>query len=359
MELPLPIPDRRTAGRALAEALKDYAGRSDVIVLALPRGGMPVAAEIARALEAPLDLMLVRKLGVPGYPELAMGAIASGGVRVMNDDVVRGMGISQEAIERVAEEERHELERRARAYRGDRPWPDLKGRCVILVDDGLATGATMHAAIDAVRAQHPDCIVVAVPVAPPDTIQALRPLVDEVVCPHTPEPFQAIGLWYRDFSQTPDEEVIALMEELAGPVPVAAAPTGVRYVAVPEADWPDYCETFGRQHHGWLVNLWQVDTQALESDRAGALASGTLLAGNEPLQAVHLAPDGQTLAVEIGPAGTARRFTAGPVRRLWRERVDESHEGMRIDQGDGRSLLIEFRAPARPEELDGLAPSEL
>ncbi len=209
----LPIPDRRAAGRALAEALGRYAGRKDVIVLALPRGGVPVAAEIARGLDVPLDVMLVRKLGAPWQPELAMGAIASGGVRVMNDEVVRGMGISPEAIEQVAQEELKELERRERAYRGNRPWPDLTDKTVILVDDGLATGATMHAAIDAVRAQNPAQIVVAVPVAPPDTVRALEPLVDEVVCLFQPEPFMAIGQWYQDFSQLTDAEVQALLEE--------------------------------------------------------------------------------------------------------------------------------------------------
>ncbi len=215
MDMPIPIPDRQTAGQVLAEALKSQAGRDDVIVLALPRGGVPVAAEIARALDAPLDVMLVRKLGVPGYPELAMGAIASGGVRVMNDEVVRYSGAGEADIEAVAEAEGRELARRERVYRGDRPWPDLKGRCVILVDDGLATGATMHAAIDAVRAQQPGRIVVAVPVAPPDTVRALEPLVDEVVCPLQPESFMAIGQWYRDFTQTSDAEVLGLLKELA------------------------------------------------------------------------------------------------------------------------------------------------
>ncbi len=209
----LPIPDRQAAGRALAEALGKYAGRDDVIVLALPRGGVPVAAEIAKALDAPLDVMLVRKLGAPWQPELAMGAIASGGIRVMNPEVVRGLGVSREAVEQVAREELEELERRERAYRGDRPWPDLAGRCVILVDDGLATGATMQAAIEAVRAQEPACIVVAVPVAPPDTVRALEPLVDEVICLFQPEPFMAIGQWYRDFSQLTDAEVKALLAE--------------------------------------------------------------------------------------------------------------------------------------------------
>lgn len=209
----LPIPDRRIAGHALAEALKKYAGGNDVIVLALPRGGVPVAAEIAKALEAPLDLILVRKLGAPGQPELAMGAIASGGVQIMNENVVRGVGASPEDIEAVAAEERRELERREHVYRGDRSWPNLAGRSVILVDDGLATGATMHAAIDAVRAQNPGRIILAVPVAPPDTVHLLEPLVDEVVCLFQPEPFWAIGRWYRDFSQVSDAEVEALLAE--------------------------------------------------------------------------------------------------------------------------------------------------
>ena len=217
MDLPVPIPNRRVAGQALAEALKSYAGRDDVIVLALPRGGVPVAAEVARALGVPLDVMLVRKLGLPGHPELAMGAIASGGVRVMNDDVVRRLSVSPATIEAVTEAEGRELARRERAYRGERPWPDLKGRCVILVDDGLATGATMHAAIDAVRAQQPACIVVAVPVAPPDTVRTLEALVDEVVCPLQPQSFMAIGQWYQDFTQTSDDEVITLLDELAKP----------------------------------------------------------------------------------------------------------------------------------------------
>jgi len=213
----LPIPDRRTAGQTLAQALQPYAHRNDTIVLGLPRGGVPVAAEVAKALQAPLDVILVRKLGVPGHSELAMGAIASGGVRVMNEDVLRSVGVSPVAIEAVATKEGRELERRERTYRGDRPWPDLAGRCVILVDDGLATGATMHAAIDAVRAQKPGRIVVAVPVAPPDTVHRLELLVDEVVCPLQPEPFIAIGQWYQAFSQVSDAEVEALLAEQAGP----------------------------------------------------------------------------------------------------------------------------------------------
>lgn len=209
----LPIPDRMAAGRLLADMLSAWRQRPDVIVLALPRGGVPVAYQIAVALGARLDLMLVRKLGLPIHRELAMGAIASGGIRVLNDDVVRGYGIDAVTIDAVAGREMVELERRDRAYRGDRPQPVLHGQCVILVDDGLATGATMHAAIDAVRQQRPAQIIVAVPVAPPDTVAALRLLVDKVVCPHTPEPFNAIGQWYLDFNQTTDEEVVDLLHK--------------------------------------------------------------------------------------------------------------------------------------------------
>jgi len=207
-----PFENRVEAGRLLADALRSYADRKDVIILALPRGGVPLGLELARALKAPLDLILVRKLGVPGHEELAMGAITSG-ARVLNDDVIRGCGISDEALEAVASEEEAELERRARRYRGDRPWPELKDRCVILVDDGIATGATMEVAARAVRALEPASLVLAVPVAPPSSLARFTPLVDRIECLMTPESFWAIGAWYRDFSQLSDEQVIAMMAE--------------------------------------------------------------------------------------------------------------------------------------------------
>jgi predicted phosphoribosyltransferase len=203
--------DRREAGRRLADELAAYAGRPDVLVLALPRGGVPVGYEVARALGAPLDVFLVRKLGVPGYEELAMGAVATGGVRVLNEQVVKSLRIPDHAIEAVTKRERQELARRERAYRGDRPPPDVRSRTVILVDDGLATGATMHAAIAALRQQQPARIVVAVPTASPETCDQFRAEVDDVVCVITPEPFQAVGLWYEDFSPTTDEEVRELL----------------------------------------------------------------------------------------------------------------------------------------------------
>jgi putative phosphoribosyl transferase len=214
--------DRREAGRELAARLQRYAGRDDVIVLALPRGGVPVAYEVAEALGAPLDLFLVRKLGTPGHAELAMGAIASGGVTVLNDEVVQYLGIRREQIDAVAREEQRELERRQREYTGDRPAPALAGRTVIIIDDGLATGSTMRAAVQAIKQQSPARVIVAVPVGAPDTCQDLGAIADEVVCARMPVPFSAVGQWYRDFSQTSDNEVRTLLrdhERLARPRP--------------------------------------------------------------------------------------------------------------------------------------------
>ncbi|MGD8853214.1 MAG: phosphoribosyltransferase [Gammaproteobacteria bacterium] len=207
----LPIRDRTEAGHALGDALAAYAGRDDVIVLALPRGGVPVGYEVAEAIGADLDLMLVRKLGTPGQLELAMGAIASGGTRVLNQEIIDGLSIGEATLEDVAQREQQELERRQRAYRGDRPLPELRAQCVILVDDGIATGATMRAAIAALRQQAPARIVVAVPVAPPDTVARLRREADEVVCLETPAPFVAIGRWYQDFPQLSDADVRDLL----------------------------------------------------------------------------------------------------------------------------------------------------
>jgi len=207
--------DRSEAGRRLAAQLRNYANRSDVLVLALPRGGVPVAYEVAKALRAPLDIFLVRKLGVPGHEELAMGAIATGGVRVLNEDVMRYISITDAAIDAVAAKEQRELERREQLYRGDRPAPDVRGKTVLLVDDGLATGSTMRAAAAALRQQQPARIVVAVPVSAVQTCDEYRMGVDEIVCAITPEPFHAVGMWYADFSQTTDEEVRELLARAA------------------------------------------------------------------------------------------------------------------------------------------------
>jgi putative phosphoribosyl transferase len=203
--------DRYDAGRRLAEALSSYAGQPDLLILALPRGGVPVAYEMARALHAPLDVFLVRKLGFPGHPELAMGAIATGGVRILDRQLIRMCGVPAEEIERVTEAERREMERRERLYRDGRPPPDVSGRTVILVDDGLATGSSMRAAVEALREEGAKKIVVAVPVAARDTCAAMKDEVDEIVCARTPEPFRAVGIWYADFSETTDDEVRELL----------------------------------------------------------------------------------------------------------------------------------------------------
>ena len=217
-----PFRNRGDAGRQLAGHLTEFAGRSDVVVLALPRGGVPVAAEVAAALSAPLDVFLVRKLGVPDHPELAMGAIAEGGVQVLSNRLIRELAIPASLVEQVAARERLELDRRARAFRGGRVPPSLAGRVAILIDDGLATGSTMEAAVLAVRAQKPAQIIVAVPVGAADTVARLSTLADRVVAVDTPEPFYAVGAWYQDFTQTTDEEVVAVLKE-AG-VPQESAP---------------------------------------------------------------------------------------------------------------------------------------
>jgi putative phosphoribosyl transferase len=207
--------DRTEAGQLLATRLTTYANRPDALVLALPRGGVPVGFEIAQALNIPLDICLVRKLGVPGQEELAMGAIAPDGIMVLNNDVLRTMRISRQALLEVATSEKQELERRMQAYRGDRPAPQIRNRLIILVDDGIATSSTLRAAITLLQRQHPQGIIVAAPVAPATVCESLQKLVQEVVCLSTPEPLHSIGMWYKDFSQTTDEEVCSLLKRAA------------------------------------------------------------------------------------------------------------------------------------------------
>jgi len=206
-----PFANRTDAGRRLGKELQQYAHRSDVIVLALPRGGVPIGYEVAKALGAPLDVFVVRKIGLPWQEELAMGAVASGGVRVFDRNLIRVAHVSDADVERITNEEERELERRERLYRGDRPFPEVAGKIVILVDDGLATGASMRAAVAALREDKPARIVVAVPVAAPETCDAFRSIADEIICAETPEPFQAVGMWYDDFSQTTDDDVRDLL----------------------------------------------------------------------------------------------------------------------------------------------------
>lgn len=209
-----PFGDRFEAGRELAVSLESHRD-SGAVVLGLPRGGIPVAYEVARTLELPLDVFVVRKLGLPGQPELAMGALASGGALVLNEDVLRAGGVDEATLERVVARESQELERRERLYRGDRPPLELRGRAAILVDDGLATGSSMRAAIHALRERRAGPVTAAVPVAPNETCEALAPEVEEMVCARTPRPFLSVGTWYEDFSQTTDEEVRELLDRAA------------------------------------------------------------------------------------------------------------------------------------------------
>ncbi len=227
----VPFVDRFQAGRLLARRLLAYTDRPDVLVLTLPRGGVPVGFEVARALGAPLDVFVVRKLGVPGQEELAFGAIASGGARVLNDEVMSALALPNDVVETITRREERELARRERLYRGSRPAPAIAGKTCILVDDGLATGSSMRVAVKALRSGSPRRIVVAVPIAPPDTCRALGAEADEVVCAATPEPFYSVGTWYRDFPQTTDEEVRELLER-------ATRDRGVRPDGTPFAGAP-------------------------------------------------------------------------------------------------------------------------
>lgn len=209
--------NRKQAGHALANLLKKYTGHQDTLVLALPRGGVPVAYEMAMKLALPLDVFIVRKLGVPGHAEFAMGAIASGGVVVFNEDIVNSLQIKPAAINKILEAEEHELVRRELVYRGNKPYPELQGKTIILVDDGIATGYTMRAAVAALQQKNPAYIIIAVPVAARSTCHEMAQLVDEILCPLQPVNFYAVGLWYDDFSQTSDDEVIQLMRKSSTP----------------------------------------------------------------------------------------------------------------------------------------------
>jgi predicted phosphoribosyltransferase len=287
--------DRREAGRVLARLLDRYRGRPDVIVLGLPRGGVPVAYEVATALGAPLDVFLARKLGVPGHEEVAMGAIASGGTLVLNENVVRGLGIRSEVVQQVAEREGRELLRREQAYREGRPAPEIAARTVVVVDDGLATGASMRAAIQALRQLRPARTVVAVPAAPESTCRELSAMVDDVLCATTPSPFLAVGQSYWDFTQTTDEEVRDLLRAASTAPPAAGAqgPTEVAIIrteATPVDDGvPDDDALFDLVDDARFVLLGEAAHGTHEFDAARALVrSGSAPAAAEALRAARL-----------------------------------------------------------------------
>jgi erythromycin esterase-like protein/predicted phosphoribosyltransferase len=276
--------DRRDAGRQLAEHLEEYAGRKDVIVLALPRGGVPVAAEVALRLRSPLDVFLVRKLGVPGHPELAMGAIAAGGVEVLSRQLIEDLGIPSSVVQQVAVRERMELERRDRVFRGDRPALDVKGRTVILVDDGLATGSTMEAAVTALRRMEPAAIVVAVPVGAFDTCERFRQIADRMVAVASPRSFRAVGEWYADFTQTTDEEVqrLLVIERAPGPqvrVSPSSEPEAVVRAGLVrlEGDPSQYDELIDGIGHARLVLLGEATHGTHEFYRERAFITRRLI----------------------------------------------------------------------------------
>jgi putative phosphoribosyl transferase len=247
------IRDRASAGRELGRVLLHYRKRPDVLVLALPRGGVPVAAEVARALHAPLDVLVVRKLRVPGHEDLALGAIASGGVRVLNRDIAASVGIAESAIEAVASREEHELQLRMKAYRGARPWPEIKDLRVIIVDDGIATGATMEAAVSAIRAQSPASVIVAAPLAPIDSLKRLRRAADVVACLETPHPFGTVGSWYENFPQISDDDVRAILCERWAEEDAAEAVSGP--LSVPRTDDSEAREVAARPCHAEHVTV--------------------------------------------------------------------------------------------------------
>lgn len=343
--------DRRDAGRHLARRLSTYARREDVIVLALPRGGVPVAYEIAEALEARLDVFVVRKLGVPGHEELAMGAIASAGVQVLDPGILARFGVSEAEIEEVTRKERSELARRERAYREDRAPLELRGRTVILVDDGLATGASMQAAVAALSSASPARVVIAVPVAPPSTARVFAGLVDEFVCLATPERFIAVGMFYEDFGETSDEEVRSLLDTAAarvsigGPVMTASAARSSgghdRIVRIAPQDWEDCFDRFSRSHEGWLATLTTVGAESGMQTEARDL----------PLGGVVPEPRMKAVSIRLGPLD---HFVNHPSSVWLRVGPDGAEKALEIEAADATRTLLEFRSALPTEMVDGI-----
>lgn len=349
--------DRREAGRLLAGRLASRGGWPDAVVLALPRGGVPVAAEVAMALGAPLDVFLVRKLGVPSQPELAMGAIASGGLRVIDPGVLAACGVSPAELEAVTVSELRELERRERAYRGGAPPLAVRGKTAVLVDDGIATGSSIRAALAALRRMGPARVVVAVPVAPPSTLRELEDLADEVVCVAAPRSFRAVGEFYQDFEQTTDAEVRRLLWRAAPAQEGVRGPPGGRPAdkggemenrLVPRADWIRFFEEFSRRHQGWLATVRVVDS------RIGSQVEARDL----PLEGIVVDPEGRgTISIWLGsgPGANVEHPVEQPAQ-VWVEVTEQGAEAaLEIESAGGRKTILEFRAAVLPEAVDGLA----
>jgi len=349
--------DRRQAGRMLADMLGRYAGREDVVVLGLPRGGVPVASEIAERLQAPLDAFLVRKLGAPGQPELAIGAIASGGVRIVDEPIAATLRVTPRQLAEIEAREQRELERRERSYRGNRRATRLEGKTVILVDDGVATGSSMKAAIRAIRAKAPEAIVVAVPVAPPATAREIGALVDDFVCVMTPGHFAAVGNFYLDFEPTPDEEVTRLLARAEAVRPAGAVrrepirsrrETPMQNRQVPHAEWLRFFEGFTRRHRGWLATVRVIDP------RLGA----QIEARDLPLEGIVVDPQarGPISFLLGGEHGANVEHPVDRPEQVWVEVTEEGAEAaLEVVSGGGRRTILEFRGAVLPEAVDGLA----
>ncbi|MGE0433877.1 MAG: phosphoribosyltransferase [Planctomycetota bacterium] len=335
--------DRNHAGRLLAAALqRRLAHVANLLVIGLPRGGVPVAVEVARALDAPLDVLLVRKLGVPGHEELAFGAVASNGAVVLNQDVMHSTGLSREAAQQIVRREQGEIERRARQWRPTHPAVDVAGRPVVVVDDGLATGATMLAAVGMLRQQHASRIIVAVPVAPASTVARLKREADEVICLSTPRDFFGVGQYYDNFAQLDDDDVLELLDQdTRRSLSTASAPSG----RTERDEWSGLARAFGDQHRGWLVNA---------RTRSGIRTGGALVDVRYPGEGA-----GECFEFEIlGTWGTQVVSIADPGSVRVLHTADGRDAGLAV-QGADDAIELHFRSPARPREVDGIAPSEL
>ena len=335
--------DRAEAGRQLAARLTTYANRDDVVVLALPRGGVPVAFEVARALHAPLDVFLVRKLGVPGHPELAMGAIAAGGVRVLSEDLISELDVPRPLVEQVSVREHVELDRRDRLYRGDRPFASLRDRAVIVIDDGLATGATVEAAIAALRGHHPARIIIAAPVGATATCARLKALADEVVCVQMLDQFYSVGMWYERFQQTTDEEVIALLNQAREPGlsrPGNYQEDVMSTREIPRDQWRQELDSFSREHEGWIVRVDVTESGETRTE-----------ARDVPLCGVSVDnPREDAIAVIVGhePDDHVTHEVSRPVN-VSIETDRGAERALHIRADDGSTTTVEFRRPVPPE----------